>query len=113
VVAELPLPDGVVLFLEDAAGFYWRDESVSKTAVDGARLELNGGVVAQAARPGAFLPQPGSAAEFEGSEEWEVVLYLAAGGRRRVRCGRLREGVSREAASAVFEAVKKTLAATN
>jgi len=107
VVAELPLEDGVALFLEDAAGFYWRDRAVAKTALDGARLLLNGGVVAQAARAGASLPElPAAPPEFDGSEQWEVALHLAGGTERRVSCGRLREGVSREAASAVFEAAK-------
>lgn len=106
VVAELPLEDGVCLLLEDAAGFYWGENQVGKQQLSGARLVLNGGVVAQAARAGVSLPPPGAAAEFDGSEQWEVVLHLAVGGTRRVPCGRLREGVSRDAAGAVFEAAK-------
>ncbi len=106
VVAELPLEDGVILFLEDAAGFYWGGDQVARRELHGARLLLNGGVVAQAARPGVFLPAPGASVEFDGSEQWEVALHLAGGTERRVSCGRLREGVSREAASAVFEAAK-------
>jgi hypothetical protein len=111
VVAELPLDDGVFLFLEDAAGFYWREGEVARRELAGARLLLNGGVVAQASRPGVFLPGPGASAELEGSEQWEVALHLARGEVRRVPCGRLREGVSREAATAVFEAVRAALEA--
>jgi hypothetical protein len=107
VVAELPLEAGVCLFLEDAAGFYWGENEVGKEQLSGARLVLNGGVVAQAARPGVSLPAPGASAEWDGSEQWEVRLHLAAGGTRQVPCGRLREGVSRDAAGAVFEAAKQ------
>jgi hypothetical protein len=110
VVAELPLAAGVALFLEDAAGFYWGENMLAKPELAGVRLVLNGGVVAQAARPGFALPPPGSGAEFDGSEQWEVALYARDGGLRRVACGRLREGVSRDAASAVFDAAKRTLA---
>jgi len=109
VVAELPLADGVALFLEDAAGFYWGEDALAKRELAAARLVLNGGVVAQAARSGFELPPPGSAAEFDGSEQWEVALYALDGGLRRVACGRLREGVSRDAASAVFRAAKGAL----
>ncbi len=112
VVAELPLEDGVVLFLEDAAGFYWRDVAVAKASLSGARLVLNGGGGAQAARAGALLPAAAAAAEFDGSEQWEVVLHLKGAATRRVPCGRLREGVSRDAASAVFDASKQALAAS-
>lgn len=110
VVAELPLDAGVLLFLEDAAGFYWAENAVAKRDVLGARLVLNGGIVAQASRPDAFLPAPGAAAEFDGSEQWEVALFGPDGGARRVPCGRLREGVSRDAATAVFEAAKRAIA---
>jgi hypothetical protein len=111
VVAELPLEDGVALFLEDAAGFYWGGSALAKAELRGARLALNGGVVAQAARPGFELPPPGAAAEFDGSEQWEVALFATDGGARRVACGRLREGVSRDAAGAVYAAAKRALGA--
>jgi hypothetical protein len=111
VVAELPLEDGIVLFLEDAAGFHWREHEVARRELQGARLLLNGGVVAQSARPGVLLPAPAASAEFEGSEQWEVALHVAGGEVRRIPCGRLREGVSREAASAVFEAARAALEA--
>lgn len=110
VVAELPLEEGIVLFLEDEAGFAWGGSRVARSELVGARLLLNGGVVAQAARAGAPLPAPSPAPEFDGSETWEVEL-LAAGKAHKVPCGRLREGVSREAATQVFEVVKRALSA--
>jgi hypothetical protein len=110
VVAELPLADGIVLFLEDRLGFSWGGSRVECSEIAGARLLLNGGIVAEATREGEALPSPSSPAGFDGSERWEVEL-LVAGAIRRVPCGRLREGVSRAAAAQVFEAVKAALAA--
>ena len=107
VVAEIPgADDGVTLFVEDAGGFYWGAARVAKRDVVGARLRLNGGILASWTRPGTSLPEPTSPADFEGRERWDVVLYVEGGGTRVVECGTLREGVSREIASRVFEAVK-------
>jgi hypothetical protein len=105
VVAELPLEDGIMLFLEDDLSFSWGDSRVERSEVVGARLLMNGGIVAEVTREGHSLPAPASPVEFDGSERWEVEL-LVAGAVRRVPCGRLREGVSREAAAQVFEAVR-------
>jgi hypothetical protein len=108
VLAEIPNPDDTVtLFAEDADGFYWGDRQVAKRDVCGARLRLNGGILAAWTRPGITLPEPAAPEEFEGRERWDVVLYVEGGGTRVVECGTLREGVSREIASKVFEAVKK------
>ena len=56
--------------------------------------------------PRGALPEPPLAEAYEGRERWEVELYLRDGRRLQVPCGTLREGVSREAALAVFAAVK-------
>lgn len=108
VVAELPLEDGIALFLEDATGFLWGGSRVDRSEIGGARLLLNGGIVAEAVRAGQAFAAPVPPPEFDGSERWEVEL-LVAGSVRRVSCGRLREGVSREAAAQVFEAVKRAV----
>jgi hypothetical protein len=109
VVAELPGEDGaLVLFLEDAEGFYWGEREARKSAVVGARLMLNGAVVSSFSRSGAPLPEPAIPEEYEGRERWEVVLYLEGGDAAVVSCGSLREGVSREAAGRVFAAVRET-----
>jgi hypothetical protein len=111
VVAEIPGPgDGVTLFLEDDAGFYWGAAEVRKRDVAGGRLRLNGGILAAWARPGLVLPEPESAEDYEGRERWDVVLYLASGETRVVPCGSLREGVSREIASRVFKATREVAA---
>ena len=107
IVAEIPgADDGMTLFLEDDAGFYWGATEVRKREVAGGRLRLNGGILASWARAGLTLPEPESAEDYEGRERWDVVLYLDGGGTRVVPCGTLREGVSREIASRVFKATR-------
>ena len=63
----------------------------------------------QARRPDFELPAPMEPEEFEGRERWEVHAYLDDGEVFGIECGRLREGVSREAALLAFEAVKSCL----
>jgi hypothetical protein len=110
IVAELPTSDGTLgFFAEDHAGFYWPAGEAGKSGLRGARLLLNRGVIAVAARAGAILPEPPLAEPFEGREKWEVVLYLAGGAAPTIACGTVREGVSREIATRVFEAVRGTL----
>ena len=106
VVAEIPLDDRLVFFAEDADGFYWGENEARKSALLGARLLLNGGVVGAFARPGMALPDPPIPEPYEGRERWDVILYLEDRSLRVVPCGQLREGVSREIAAMVFAAVK-------
>ena len=111
VVAELPSADGTLgFFAEDHAGFYWPGGEAGKSALCGARLLLNGGVLAQAAPFSRPLPAPPAPEPYEGRERWEVALYLAGGETRTVPCGAVREGVSREIATRVFEAVEAAFA---
>lgn len=108
VVAELPLDERVILFLEDGDGFYWGGRELGKRSLRGARLFLNDAVMAACARGDAPLP-PVPAPDpddYDGSERWSVRLYVEDGAEIDVPCGRLREGVSRDAALRVFEAVR-------
>ena len=110
VVAEVPSHEGeVYLFLESPDAFEWRGRRLAKADVLGARLLLNGGLMASVARSGATLPEPGAPEEYEGRERWDVRFYPKDGAAVDVPCGMLREGVSREAARAVFEAVRSAL----
>jgi hypothetical protein len=111
VVAEIPQRDGLLLFLEDADGYSWGSLRAERGAVVGARALLNGGVIASCARPGAALPEPPAHELYEGQERWDVLLYLADGPPLAVPCGTLREGVSREIALSVFEAVRRGVSA--
>jgi hypothetical protein len=108
VVAEIPLSgEELAFFQEDHQRFHWEAQSVVKAEITGARLLLNGNVVGALSRPGAHLPEMPAAEEYEGRERWDVLLYLQSGDSRRVPCGTLREGVSREIAARVFEAVRR------
>jgi hypothetical protein len=108
VVTEIPLSgDELAFFQEEGERFHWGGRSVAKAEIKGARLLLNGNVVGAFSRPGAALPEPPAAEEYEGGERWDVLLYLQAGDCARVPCGTLREGVSREIAARVFEAVRR------
>jgi hypothetical protein len=107
VVAELPVGGSVVLFLEDAEGYAWGAQRLARGEITGARVLLNGGVIGSWVRKGDVLPDPPPAETYEGRERWELELYLTDGRRVSVPCGTLREGVSREAALAAFEAVRR------
>jgi hypothetical protein len=112
VVAELPQPAGaVLLFVEDPLGFSWGQTRVGKDVVSGVRMRLNGGVLAEFVRPGTFLPAPVPPEEYDGRERWDVLLFRDDGSSLSVPCGTVREGISREVAATVFEAVKRTVAA--
>lgn len=111
VVAEIPGPDDLLLFLEDVSGFYWRGQQAEKSAVVGARVLLNGGLIGSFARGGAALPELPPAEEHEGQQSWQVVVYLRDARPLEVPCGSLREGVSREIAMTVFEAVRRAVSA--
>lgn len=108
VVAEIPLGgDELVFFEEDGRSFHWAGQSVAKAEIVAARLLLNGNVIGSAARDGGPLPPPPAAEEYEGRERWDVLLYRRGDAEARVPCGTLREGVSREIAARVFEAVRR------
>ena len=107
VVAELPPRGSETLFLlEDGPRFRWGSEALDKADIAGARLLLNGGVLQEFASGPALLPPLDPPPEFEGGELWEVVVYRRSGGRARIPCGALREGVSREIAGRVFAAIR-------
>lgn len=110
VVAEIPSAAGEVgFFVETADAFEWPGGRARKADLAGARLLLRGGVIGSASRPGGELPPPGAVDEFEGRERWDVVLHLADGSTATIACGTLREGVSRDVAARVFEAVRAAL----
>ena len=110
VVAEIPLSDDeIVFFVEDEAGFYWGGRQARKRDIRGARLLLNGAVMASLSRVGERLPEPAAPEEYEGGERWEIALYLSGGREERVACGTLREGVSREIAGRIFAAIRSAV----
>jgi hypothetical protein len=106
VVAEIPLEDGIVFFVEDQEGFSWGGLHVARADLAGSRLSLNGAVMASWSRPETTLPPRPEGEAYEGRECWDVILYKRDGSALEVACGTLREGVSREIASRIFEAAR-------
>jgi hypothetical protein len=110
VVAEMPSAAGEVgFFVEEPDAFRWPAGRAAKADIVGGRLLLRGGAIGAFARPGVELPPGGVTDEFEGRERWDVELHLSDGTTATVACGTLREGVSREVAARVFEAVRASL----
>ena len=109
VLAEVPLASGMLLVLADGEALLWGEERQPFREIEGARMLLNGGVVGGVSRPGVVLPEPAAGEEYEGRERWQVRLYRRDGDTRDVPCGALREGVSREIAARVFEAVRSAI----
>ena len=109
LVAEVPGPNGeLVLLVEDALGFRFGETRLPKAELLGVRLLVNGRVVDTRQRPGAALP-PSALPEREGRERWDVLVSLQGGDERLIACGSLIEGVSRDAAQAVFGALARAL----
>jgi hypothetical protein len=107
VVAEVPISsDEVVFLLDDHDRFVWGSKSLRKEGVVGARLKVNGAVLQEFQRDGARLPSPVPPEEYEGRERWEVEVFTGDGTSTTIPCGVLREGISREVAGRVFEAVR-------
>lgn len=106
LIAEVPTHSGEIeLFLEDESRFYWAGAELGKAGLVGARLLLNGAVMGECRRPDADLPGAELPEEYEGRERWEVAVYTDQGS-LTIQCGSLREGVSREAARDVFDALQ-------
>jgi len=112
VLAEIPTPDGLDLFVADDASFYWKDRPIAKPTVRLIRILINGSPLATHAAPGhepenagevdpAALDRPEGIAH----DRWDVMIGTDAG-EVLVECGSVRERVSQELARAVFDAVK-------
>ena len=116
VVAEIPTPDGLALFVTDDTHFYWNERPIAKQTVRLVRILINGAPLATHAAPGHG---PEDAAEIEAAaldrpegiarDRWDVLIGTDAG-EVLVACGSVRERVSQELARAVFEAVRGDMA---
>ena len=112
VLAEIPTPDGLALFVTDDAHFYWNDRSIAKQTVRLVRILINGAPLATHAAPGYG---PDDAGEIDPAalehpqgishDRWDVLIGTDAG-EVVVECGSVRERVSQELARTVFDAVK-------
>lgn len=113
VLAEIPTAEGLALFVDDDARFYWNDRPVVKRDIRLVRVLINGAPLATHAAAGHEPDGPGdidpAAAEYPrgiAHDRWDVLIATDAGEEVLVECGSVRERVSQELARAVFDAVK-------
>jgi hypothetical protein len=115
IVAEIPAQDDLTLFTEDADQFHYGVRSIDKRQIVGARILINGAVIAAcgSARrdaPGAVRTTETIDDRPEGiaRDRWDVAIDTLDG-TVVVECGAIRERVSQELARAVFDAVREEL----
>jgi hypothetical protein len=111
IIAELPTAETLVLFSEDAARFYYGDQSIDKAKVVAARVLINGVPIAAVVstrhshgddrQPTSVEDRPVGIAR----DRWDVAIETTAG-TVLVECGAIRERVSQELARKVFDAVR-------
>ena len=114
VLAEIPADDDLRLFCEDAARFYYGEESVDKTLIAAVRVLINGSPIAAYVSRRHPVNAGRQATSFEDRPEgiardrWDVAIETVDG-MMLVECGAIRERVSQELARTVFDAVKQDL----
>ena len=116
IVAEVPAPDGLVFFAEDAGAFYWAERRIPKRDIKAAQVRF-GDVPLSTARARRFGGQeavgPDRSAEMPPVLEradWDVSIETTAD-TVVVACGAIREHVSQELARRIFEKVSQAIAA--
>jgi hypothetical protein len=141
IVAELPTSDELTLFSEDSDRFYYGARAIDKELIGAVRVLINGAPIAEviARRHAHHLaanlatqgewgggapaqPHRGTGAAAAGvtddqpegiaRDRWDVAIESVTG-TVLVECGAIREGISRELARAVFEAVRRDVDARN
>ena len=118
IVAEIPVGDGLKLFSEDAARFYYGDRAIDKESIAAARVLINGSPIASSVsarhareadrQPTSFDDRPDGIAR----DRWDVAIETTSG-TVLVECGAIRERISQELARAVFDAVKRDIERRN
>ena len=114
VIAEIPADEDLRLFSQDAARFYYGEESVDKDLIVAARVLINGSPIAAYVSMRHPVDAGRQATSFEDRAEgiardrWDVAIETV-NGMLLVECGAIRERVSQELARTVFDAVKHEL----
>lgn len=133
IIAELPTADGLLLFSEDQARFYYGDRVIDKDRITAVRVLLNGAPIAavisdrhvretalrSSTEPeraeGALATPRREAARTEildtrpegiARDRWDVAIESVTS-TVVVECGAIRERVSQELARGVFDAVRR------
>ena len=116
VVAEVPAPDGLVFFAEDAGAFYWGERRIPKRDIRGVQVRF-GDVPLSTARARRFGdreaagPDPSAGVpDLPERAHWDVAIETTED-TVVVACGAIREHVSQELARRIFEKVSQAIAA--
>ena len=105
IVAEIPAADDLRLFSEDAARFYYGDQSIDKDLIVAVRVLINGAPIAAYVSQRHEVDMARQATSFEdrpdgiARDRWDVAIELIKG-TVLVECGAIRERVSQELARA-------------
>jgi len=113
IVAEIPAGEHFVLVSEDAARFYYGEQSIDKDLIVAVRVLINGAPLAAyvSRRHAADEKQPTSFEDHpEGivRDRWDVAIETLTG-TVLIECGAIRERVSQELTRKVFDAIKSDL----
>ena len=114
ILAEIPADDDLRLFCEDAARFYYGEQSVDKSLIVATRVLINGSPIAAYVSTRHPVDTTREATSFDDRPEgiardrWDVAIETVHG-MLLVECGAIRERVSQELARTVFDAVKRDL----
>jgi len=111
ILAEIPTPDGLELFVTDNDHFYWGQIATSKASIRLVRILINGSPLTSYRSRRYPSDDPGDSGSFAdrpdgiAHDRWDVLIRTDSGD-TMVECGSIRERVSQELARAVFEAIR-------
>jgi len=116
ILAEVPATDGLKFFSEDIDAFYWEGKSIPKRNIRSVQILISGAPLSSV-RSQKF-PDPGPShqriAEIQPEsierERWDVSIEMSDSP-ILVKCGSIRQHVSQELATQIFEAVKQAIKA--
>ena len=114
IIAEIPAGDDLRLFTEDAARFYYGEESIDKDLIVAVRVLINGAPIAacvsrrQAANAARHATSFDDRPEGIARDRWDVAIETVTD-MTLIECGAIRERVSQELARTIFDAVKGDL----
>lgn len=114
IIAELPTGSDLTLFSQDRARFYYGGEQIDKDLIRAVRVLVNGRPIASYLSPrfprGADVVPTSFDDRPEGiaRDRWDVAIETDPR-TWLIECGAIRERVSQELASRIYEVVKKEL----
>ncbi len=112
IIAELPTGPDLLLFSEDRQRYYYGGRAIEKDRIRVVRVLINGAPitahVSRRARATEHTPPSTfqDRAEPAGRDQWGVAIETDSD-TILIDCGAIREGISQELATRIFEAVRR------